>query len=548
MNSTKNLGLNLPEEDDFFHWNQLNENMEKVDKLAAPEFDIAKKLEELKSGEGYTTLISKIAKAVKDFITHLNDKLIHTSKEEKEKWNTVTEKVNANLIITKNENITMGGTVWESKPDGTFIVSGECTRVDVIPITSNSDGEEFLQSLAGKKITISGSRPKAKGVYIQLNIVVPSGSGTETKAYPVYEEPVTVEVPNNLLAFFLLGITTPGTYEDVYIAPKVEFGTEATAYTPYTGSNDYVSANAYVMRDNIERLYQSKVDQDNIVNNLITTKEGYALDARQGEALDGKITELKKSVSDGKSAIASAITNAGVSTASDASFATMSSNIANVRTDTTYTDKSHIIYGETAYVMGEKYTGTMPSYKKDIYYYGSYANIIGNENRSAWNQGRFSLWCSLIIHAKQTFTLTGSSGGNTPTTGVYDDGFGAIYFVSNSDGYINCFGSNASTIDLTNYDKILVRIALNSDMYTGTHYLRGWIGLTDAVNGATGNEGNDGMIAGVQYNATSKGEWEHFEHVIDVSNLTGNKFMKVSLVHGGEVHIDSCTFLPKREF
>ena len=44
MNSTKNLGLNLPEEDDFFHWNQLNENMEKVDKLAAPEFDIAKKI------------------------------------------------------------------------------------------------------------------------------------------------------------------------------------------------------------------------------------------------------------------------------------------------------------------------------------------------------------------------------------------------------------------------------------------------------------------------------------------------------------------------
>ena len=295
-------------------------------------------------------------------------------------------------------------------------------------------------------------------------------------------------------------------------------------------------------------MQDTKLDKNRIVNSLVTTEEGYALDARQGEALDGKITELKKSVSDGKSAIASAITNAGVSTASDASFATMSSNIANVRTDTTYTDKSHIIYGETAYVMGEKYTGTMPSYKKDIYYYGSYANIIGNENRSAWNQGRFSLWCSLIIHAKQTFTLAGSSGGNTPTTGVYDDGFGAIYFMSNSDGYINCFGSNASTIDLTNYDKILVRIALNSDMYTGTHYLRGWIGLTDAINGATGNEGNDGMIAGVQYNATSKGEWEHFEHVIDVSNLTGNKFMKVSLVHGGELHIDSCTFLPKREY
>lgn len=65
-------------------------------------------------------------------------------------------------------------------------------------------------------------------------------------------------------------------------------------------------------------------------NNLVTTEEGYALDARQGEALDGKITELKKSVSDGKSAIASAITNEGVSTASDASFETMVENIGKI--------------------------------------------------------------------------------------------------------------------------------------------------------------------------------------------------------------------------
>ena len=257
---------------------------------------------------------------------HTEDKVSHITAAERKKWDAVTEKVNANLIITKNENITMGGAVWESKPDGTFIVSGECTNPNIIPIDNNDSG--FFQSLAGKTVTVSGGT--SKGVYIMLKIVVRSGSGTVTNSYPVYEEPVTVNVPSNILSIFLVGITTPGTYEDVYIAPKVEFGTEATAYTPYTGGDDYVSANAYVMRDNIERLYQSKVDQDNIVNNLVTTKEGYALDARQGEALDGKITELKKSVSDGKSAIASAITNEGVSTASDASFDTMVESIGKI--------------------------------------------------------------------------------------------------------------------------------------------------------------------------------------------------------------------------
>ncbi len=544
MNSTKNLGLNLPEEDDFFHWNQLNENMEKVDKLAAPEFDIAKKIENLQSGERYETLFSKIAKAVKEFISHIDDKKVHITQEERIEWDNAVKNIKANLLKLTLENADVNGAKLLKRKNGIYTLSGTCSN-STIEVISSTALAEIINSVKGKEVTISLNSNDEK-VTMLFKMHKGEGNTVITEDFEVKDN-LTITLPEQLLGITAILRFDAGTYQNVLIAPRLELRQQTYA-APYTGTNENLASNVADILSNVEKMQDTKLDKNRIVNSLVTTEEGYALDARQGEALDGKITELKKSVSDGKSAIASAITKAGVSTASDASFATMSSNIANVRTDTTYTDKSHIIYGETAYVMGEKYTGTMPSYKKDIYYYGSYANIIGNENRSAWNQGRFSLWCSLIIHAKQTFTLAGSSGGNTPTTGVYDDGFGAIYFVSNSDGYINCFGSNASTIDLTNYDKILVRIALNSDMYTGTHYLRGWIGLTDAVNGATGNEGNDGMIAGVQYNATSKGEWEHFEHVIDVSNLTGNKFMKVSLVHGGELHIDSCTFLPKREY
>lgn len=69
-----------------------------------------------------------------------------------------------------------------------------------------------------------------------------------------------------------------------------------------------------------------------ILNSLAATTTGYALDAVQGKALNDAIASLKKSVSDGKSAIASAITAKGVSTASDASFATMTTNIKNIST------------------------------------------------------------------------------------------------------------------------------------------------------------------------------------------------------------------------
>ena len=266
-------------------------------------------------------------------------------------------------------------------------------------------------------------------------------------------------------------------------------------------------------------------------NNLVTTGSGTALDAKQGKILNDKIEDLKKTVSDGKSAIASAITDAGVSTASDASFATMSSNIATVRTDTTYTDKSHIIYGETAYVQGKKVTGTMPSYRGNIWYFGGFANFIGNENYSMWTGGRCSLYLAAIRHIKMTFSLTGSSGNNnTPTTSTEQDGYGVVRFGSRgNDGYIQCFASNEQTIDLEGYDKILVRVAVNSDVYAGSYFLRGWIGLTDSRSGDTSSEGQSEMIAAAMYNSTSKDKWEYFEYVLDVANLTGKKYMKVSM-------------------
>ena len=98
------------------------------------------------------------------------------------------------------------------------------------------------------------------------------------------------------------------------------------------------------------------------------TEKGDALDARQANRdIEGtlahdiykEIAETKKSASDGKTAVAAAITAMNQATAGSAAYSTMAANIKKISSDAT-AGTGHILTGKTAYAGGKKITGTMP--------------------------------------------------------------------------------------------------------------------------------------------------------------------------------------------
>lgn len=216
-----------------------------------------------------------------------------------------------NLLNPTLQTETQNGVTCTNNGDGTYTLNGVATANTYFAISTN------IALSRGKYNILCESNSDAFMTYI-----------TKEHDFGFLRYVGVCDITDETDYRYVLHVPSGKKNNSVTVHPMLTTNLNATLddFVPYTGNTGSLNGDVADVRKDVD----NKVSKSSVVNNLITTESGFALDAMQGYTLNKKITDLKKSVSDGKSAVASAITANGVSTASDASFATMAENIGNI--------------------------------------------------------------------------------------------------------------------------------------------------------------------------------------------------------------------------
>ena len=159
---------------------------------------------------------------------------------------------------------------------------------------------------------------------------------------------------------------------------------------------------------------------------LITGKTGLIYKGKDGTgriikpdeyATISQLNELKTSVSNGKSAVASAITDKGVSTSATASFNTMANNIRSISTGPNVS----VISGSVLYGSGRYYYQQYPSYTPPLFKidyglvigyvkFNGYSRITGSclASTSPWYYQLYNVKTGALYTIRSTSSMTGT--------------------------------------------------------------------------------------------------------------------------------------------
>ena len=156
-----------------------------------------------------------------------------------------------------------------------------------------------------------------------------------------------------------------------------------------------------VVKKYVDDSNTTKLDKTSVVDNQLTSEAGYALDARQAnpnvdgslgakiKAVNETVNTLKKSVSDGKTKVANAITDKGVETATDATFDVMAENISKIETGG-----------------GELHGATLAVSTTDSVLFGQTVTLTLNGASVATTVFADNGTCSFVVQNPGTYTIT----------------------------------------------------------------------------------------------------------------------------------------------
>ena len=185
------------------------------------------------------------------FREHTEDKVSHITAAERKKWDAVTEKVN--------------------KEEGKGLSQNDFTDADKKKLDGIDDGAN--KTVIDSELSETSTNPVENKVIYQEKIkrMAQNWSGSEQYSSLGIGEPDSS--------------TQIGSYLDVE-SGKVYYGGNSSWSYVYTLSSIY-------------DVLDNKVNKSNIVNNLVTTEEGYALDARQlNKSVENSFAyEIDKSIS-----------------------------------------------------------------------------------------------------------------------------------------------------------------------------------------------------------------------------------------------------------
>ncbi len=269
-----------------------------------PTYTEADKLTALTSGEKLSTAFGKLAKAVTELITHLSDKFIHITDEERTSWNAASDQTHTHSNQNVLDSISSASiSNWNDKYTKNEVDNKFST------LETNIDWKESVNTYDD----IATAYPSPQDGWT-VNV-------KDTDYTYRYNGLEWVAISANAIPKATADIDGLMSKEDKTTLDNLSGG--SVTGVKGAAETNYRQGNINLTPENIGALPMDgmaisakKSEQDgngNVISNTYFTKT-------EGDA-------LKKSVSDGKTTVAKVITEQGIVTAADASFATIAQNI-----------------------------------------------------------------------------------------------------------------------------------------------------------------------------------------------------------------------------